>query len=470
MTTDDDAIGTALTARSSTDRESDALARAQGFIERHDFAVQRRSTPLILEVCAGLGIAVVAISVLVIIARNSAHPVKPAAISSTTATAAATSTPAVSIPATGPDSATALAKDHWTQLPTAPIAGRAYGAAVWDGQEMLVWGGSAGSQQAQLMSDGASYDPGTSRWTVLPPSPLSPRVDMAYVWTGQYLFIWGGYDVAGTGHAAGDGALYDPRTQSWRSLPSAPLPATANAQAVWTGSEVVVISGPTGSAGGLNSAAAAYVPATNAWHRLPPIPTPSNANMELLTAAVAAGPDVYVWEEWEHLQQNGNETTGTGGLDLVAYDEAANMWHTQSTTGAGPLARVAQALWTGVDILVPATEQCGLGASCPVPNGLNGFSWNPHTTAWTAIPHGPVDDLNATSLWTGAALLDFNSSTSGGPDNSVPGEAAAWDPASDAWTRLPDAPYAGNGVSAVWTGDRLLMLPATESVGLQFGP
>ena len=41
--------------------------------------------------------------------------------------------------------AAALAKDHWSVLPPAPIAVRSGAASAWTGRQLLIWGGDAGS-------------------------------------------------------------------------------------------------------------------------------------------------------------------------------------------------------------------------------------------------------------------------------------------------------------------------------------
>jgi hypothetical protein len=85
-------------------------------------------------------------------------------------------------------------------------------------------------------------------------------------------------------------------------------------------------------------------------------------------------------------------------------------------------------------------------------------------------------------VWTGNTLIEFETNVeSGGPGDSVlQGQAAAWDPRSGLWTRLPAAPlYGGDG--AVWDGDGLLEwgllnTPAangsesSDTTGVQFGP
>jgi len=91
-----------------------------------------------------------------------------------------------------------------------------------------------------------------------------------------------------------------------------------------------------------------------------------------------------------------------------------------------------------------------------------------------------VDDDVAQSVWTGRALISFNSQGSEG--NVALGSAAVWDPAADRWTSLPRAPaLAELGSPAVWTGKELLVWgqPADPTnapvakdrpaVGLRFG-
>ena len=476
---DDEALLEVVSTQELSERDRAALGRARDFIHRHDFATHRRSTSLVVELCAGLGAAIVVIASVVVLARGGVPLIRPAATppGRSAPTTSASGSPSV----TAAGSAAALARDRWTLLPPAPIAGRVNAASAWDGREMLVWGGATTYTQSQLLADGAAYDPHARTWSVLPASPLSARLAMAYVWTGRYLFIWGGYTVPGTSDAAADGALYDPQSTSWRRLPAAPLPAQAYAQAVWTGSEVLLIGRSTAHGNAYTPAISAYDPASDTWHTVAPIPVRAGVSLVAVTAA-AIGQSVDVWESWAHTTQiasNGYSTTA--GLDLVVLDTATGEWHSQATT-AGPRFIVQDAIWTGSEVLTPATEQCPPYSGCPPMTGRFGYRFTPRTGMWTAMPHGPVDDLSPTSLWTGASLLSFDSSTTTGTD--APGEAAAWDPASDGWTRLADAPYHGGGhIASVWTGDRLLlwgeMAPtggnsaapgSGTAVGLEFGP
>ena len=48
-----------------------------------------------------------------------------------------------------------------------------------------------GGNVFQAYGDGASYDPGTGSWTVLPAAPLSARCGQSGIWTGREFIIWG---------------------------------------------------------------------------------------------------------------------------------------------------------------------------------------------------------------------------------------------------------------------------------------
>ena len=51
--------------------------------------------------------------------------------------------------------------DGWTPLPASGLGGRTNVAVVWTGSEVLVWGGNVGSMFYQ---HGVAYDPSTGTW------------------------------------------------------------------------------------------------------------------------------------------------------------------------------------------------------------------------------------------------------------------------------------------------------------------
>ena len=66
---------------------------------------------------------------------------------------------------------------------------------------------------------------------------------------------------------------YNPTTNTWRTLPRAPLPGVGyDALAAWTGHEVII------GGGDSHANAAAYNPTTNRWRRLPAAPEDFTGN------------------------------------------------------------------------------------------------------------------------------------------------------------------------------------------------
>jgi hypothetical protein len=97
--------------------------------------------------------------------------------------------------------------------------------------------------------------------TPISPSPLSPRTAPAAVWTGDEVVIWGG--VGADGSPVADGAAWNPDTDTWRVLPPSPSPAPIAGgvtRAVWTGEWVVLA---TQSLDGV--AFAVYDPVADRW-------------------------------------------------------------------------------------------------------------------------------------------------------------------------------------------------------------
>ena len=130
----------------------------------------------------------------------------------------------------------------WTELPPPPDV-RTGSATAWTGTELLIWGGYTGFDEQNVMASGLVFDATELTWRLTAPAPLEPRALMASAWTGSELLVWGGW----SGRAGsefreaffGNGAAYDPVSQSWRMLPPAPIDARAPLS-VWTGQEMLV--------------------------------------------------------------------------------------------------------------------------------------------------------------------------------------------------------------------------------------
>lgn len=139
------------------------------------------------------------------------------------------------------------ALDTWTPLGTvgAPAA-RHSAPAVWSGTEMILWGGS---DDSQVFSSGGRYDLATDSWqgTSEVGAPLARYLHVAE-WSGSEMLVSGGCEAPNfcwDRDPLGDGARYDPATDSWSPALSrlfAP-PARQLASSVWTGSEMIVWGG-----------------------------------------------------------------------------------------------------------------------------------------------------------------------------------------------------------------------------------
>jgi hypothetical protein len=153
--------------------------------------------------------------------------------------------------------------DSWRKLPMPPISRRAGQVATFTGSEMLIWGGDRNGHQI----DGAAYNPEKNSWRPLPPSPLVSSAGVIGAWTGkEWLLVQAGWPEAPQ-RASGQGAAYDPATNSWRRIADARLRPAWAAAAVWTGVSLVIISfSDDGASGGQ------YDPAANRWSRVPENP------------------------------------------------------------------------------------------------------------------------------------------------------------------------------------------------------
>ena len=420
-------------------------------------AVGRRSVHrrrVAVAALAVLATAAVVVVPTVVITNHSHHltatgptdPATPSPVS--TSTVPTSPSPLASMtayPTTGPGTAASLAHAHWSVLPDAPITGRSGAASVWTGQLLLVWGGDTDKGEA---GDGASYDPAARTWQLLPAAPLGPRSGVASAWTGSQWFLWGGQRGL---TPESDGALYDPATRTWSSLPPGPLSGRRGATAVWNGSEILVLGGEWGS-GRLTSPtdSAAYNPATRQWRLLAPNPALPAFDVHFV-AATATGQHVYVADNWS------NSGSGMSGVALSTYDAAADMWAPVAVPGDSH--SINQLIWTGRDLLDPPSQiWCGM-CSHPGPSGEKGHRLPLGEGAWTAMPHGPLDDFTPFEVWTGAALVvpPVGGSSSGPSGTVSPGDAAAWDATTNRWVTLPPAPAAARGSMALWTGRELLV-------------
>jgi N-acetylneuraminic acid mutarotase len=160
--------------------------------------------------------------------------------------------------------------DKWRTLPASGLAPRNGAVAVWTGSELVVWGGNDAAN-SRTFADGARLDPATGMWRRLPPAPVPGRALATAAWSGHEVLLWGGQ--VGGGKDVGQGAAYNPVTNSWRALPASPLRARALAASAWTGKQFIVVGGSEqGSMPVPGPGGASYDPSSNTWTALPTAP------------------------------------------------------------------------------------------------------------------------------------------------------------------------------------------------------
>ena len=118
------------------------------------------------------------------------------------------------------------------------LRGRIFHSAVWTYAEMIVWGGGANHE---FYNDGGIYDPHEDRWRkVSLTNAPSGRWGHAAVWTGTEMIVWGGRSAFAAASNKNDGAIYNPATDTWRTMSTEGAPnARSQMAAVWTGQEAI---------------------------------------------------------------------------------------------------------------------------------------------------------------------------------------------------------------------------------------
>jgi hypothetical protein len=145
--------------------------------------------------------------------------------------------------------------------PSVPLEGRSWATGVWDGREVLIWGGADGyAADDDVMRDGAAYDPAKGTWRSLAPAPISTPI-LDSVWTGTEMLVFG-EDAS---------AAYDPDGDSWRTISDAPVDLS-HAHAVWTGREAVLFGAYLSSSNNASrtetAVGVAFDPISTSWRTL----------------------------------------------------------------------------------------------------------------------------------------------------------------------------------------------------------
>ncbi len=187
------------------------------------------------------------------------------------------------------------ASDSWTATST---AGAPHGvqmqAAVWTGEQMIVWGGEFFdehpvdcSSAQNWAATGGRYDPATDSWTAtsLSGNPASRRGPAA-VWTGDEMIVWGGSEE--------DSGRYDPVTNTWTLVDLTGAPeGRKGATAVWTGDRMLAWGGaPPVFTNDPFDSGGSYDPVTDSWTEITTADAPEARSKHV---AVWADGTMLIW-------------------------------------------------------------------------------------------------------------------------------------------------------------------------------
>jgi hypothetical protein len=136
--------------------------------------------------------------------------------------------------------------NKWRVLAESNLDPRGWHSAVWTGKEMLVWGGvtepRSDCYDCGYGEDASAYDPTNDSWRPIDEGPLSGRVEHTAVWSGESMIVYGG-SAPGGGAGKHDGAAYHLSSDSWALLPEAPIGGRYRHAAIWNGKEMFVWGG-----------------------------------------------------------------------------------------------------------------------------------------------------------------------------------------------------------------------------------
>jgi hypothetical protein len=326
---------------------------------------------------------------------------------------------------------------------------------------MVIWGGTS-DFEADPVTDGAAFDPAARTWRKLPAAPLPPRHEAQAFWTGREMIVFGGLSV--DGEILGDGAAWDATANRWRALPASPLGPRDGAVVAWAGDRLVVWGGSTVLASDapeeaqteMKNDGAAYVPATGGWVPVAAAPIPARSGADS------------VWTGTRLVVSGGyHEGDDDDRTDGAALDPISGAWSpiaARPTPGSCGGGSACQGIWTGTVALFP----------------VSGVAYDPAADRWSAIAPAPTPGAPAPgepAVWTGRRFLSWGISGADGDDASgdaadaaVEGEqgpppthGGTYDPAANRWQTFAPGPLSSRvDHTAVWTGQEMLLWGGTS--------
>jgi len=396
---------------------------------------------------SALGVsAVVAVALIGVSVFGGESTSKPRVATGPTSSVAATTTaPVATTTTTAP--APTVRPGTWKALADAPLSPSQ--TTLWTGTELII--DDSGCCEDAGSAGYAAYNPKTDTWRDLAPLPDGPRLSEGVALVGDEMIVAGGRQDNTSGektYPALPTWRYNIKTNEWRQGSAAPASVFGG---TWNGSELFMT-----DANFRNTVPTyAYNPATDEWRKLSVAPIGKRSG----TTVVAIGNKIAVWggNDGSYLGTDKRYTTYNDG---VIYDPATDAW---AKLPAAPVqARMdATAVWTGSEMVIwGGHDDSNLFG--------HGAAYNPATNTWRKITSSPLEARTAhLAVWTGSEMLivggnatSFYASNGSGEEFS---NGAAYDPASDTWRKLVDAPNGRVEMwASAWAGDRAIFFGGSD--------
>ena len=312
------------------------------------------------------------------------------------------------------------ANNTWSPIAAAGAPSFAHGSqAVWAGNHLVLWGGFTnvvvdGYEYSVMVRGGARYNPASNTWLpVTTNNAPQPRSRHCTVSTGTEMIVWGGQSWWAN---FDDGATYDPVNDIWTSWLTPNTRPRIGAQALWTGSEMIIVGGYCDDCWDVDrfEDGLRYRPSTYTWSKVATNLTFSKRDGFTFTWG---GSQALLW----------GDDFNTGEL----YNPTNNTW---STTTPGPSGDTTErteetTIWTGKEMILWG------GANREGVLLRSGLAYNPATRGWRLlnVTGAPSPRKGHTAIWTGTEMIIFGGITNGGLANT----GARYNPVTDSWTPLP---------------------------------
>jgi hypothetical protein len=181
------------------------------------------------------------------------------------------------------------------------------------------------------------------------------------------------------------------------------------------------------------------------WTELPPPP-----EVRVVAAEAWTGDRLLVWGGFVYTGFSDEEAKGDGFM----FDSRSRTWEPIAPSPLAPRVSPASG-WTGEEMLVwGGSDLRNKQVSRYFDDGA---AYDPETDTWRKLSQAPIDARSPLSVWTDRELIVWGAAVR---LEERPRDGAAYDPAVDSWRAIVEAPIKLTDATAVWTGREMIVFGA----------